>query len=50
VLTNLLLNARDAMPRGGHVEIRTAPEAARETWMSLTIADTGDGMPPETVD
>ena len=50
VLTNLLLNARDAMPRGGRVEIRTAPEAARDTWVSLTIADTGDGMPPETVE
>jgi signal transduction histidine kinase len=47
VLTNLLLNARDAMPHGGCVEIRT--EADREAWVGLTIADTGEGMPAEAV-
>jgi PAS domain S-box-containing protein len=50
VLTNLLLNARDAMPRGGDVRIETAPEPARAGWLRLTIADTGSGLRPEQVE
>jgi two-component system, cell cycle sensor histidine kinase and response regulator CckA len=50
VLTNLLLNARDAMPRGGDVRIETAPEPDRVGWLRIIIVDTGDGMRPETVD
>jgi PAS domain S-box-containing protein len=50
VLTNLLLNARDAMPRGGDVRIETAPEPARAGWLRLTIADTGSGMRPELLE
>jgi signal transduction histidine kinase len=50
VLTNLLLNARDAMPRGGGVRIETAAEPARAGWLRLTIADTGSGMRPEQLE
>ena len=43
VVTNLILNAIDAMPAGGTLSIRThsVPGAA----VLLTVADTGTGMP-----
>jgi PAS domain S-box-containing protein len=49
VLTNLLLNARDAMPAGGQVRIETGLHPDRTGWMRLVVADTGDGMAPETL-
>jgi PAS domain S-box-containing protein len=49
VLTNLLLNARDAMPRGGEVRIQTAVPPERPGCVRLVIADTGDGMAPEAL-
>ncbi|HXU88232.1 MAG TPA: PAS domain S-box protein [Methylomirabilota bacterium] len=49
VLTNLLLNARDAMPRGGEVRIQTAVPPERPGCVRLVIADTGDGMTPEAL-
>lgn len=44
LLTNLILNARDAMPEGGEVRITTeaSPHSAR-----ITVSDTGTGLTPE---
>jgi CheY-like chemotaxis protein len=59
VLLNLAVNARDAMPRGGHVLIttdtarfdaayaRTHPEASVGEFVCLTVSDTGTGIAPE---
>ena len=56
VLMNLAVNARDAMPRGGHLFIATGEEIpfrAQEVdpdakpFLRLTVADTGIGMSEE---
>ncbi|KMO32121.1 histidine kinase [Methylobacterium aquaticum] len=57
-LLNVLLNARDAMPGGGTVTIRTEnhvfdadelPSGLPQTgrYVSVSVVDTGFGMPPE---
>jgi signal transduction histidine kinase len=46
----LLLNSRDAMPRGGDLQIETAADPLLDGWVRLKIADSGDGMPPERVE
>lgn len=48
VLLNLLTNARQAMPRGGRILIRIAPDAAANT-VDLTVRDSGSGIPPEAL-
>lgn len=59
LLMNLAVNARDAMPKGGKLAIRTAerhitpeekesyPEAAVGTYVWLSVRDTGCGIAPE---
>ncbi len=46
VVTNLLLNARDAVGPEGRIQVRTV---RREGYVGLTVADNGCGMSPEFV-
>jgi PAS domain S-box-containing protein len=51
VLTNLVVNARDAMPRGGTVTIAVAGVAEPPPHrVCLRVTDDGTGMAPELVD
>jgi PAS domain S-box-containing protein len=62
VLVNLCVNARDAMPAGGTLSISVAnlhldgpsatihPDACPGTYVQLTVADNGNGIPTEIVD
>ena len=59
VLLNLCLNARDAMPKGGVLTLKTElrtneqvrehfPSAEQDQYICLSVIDTGDGMDEET--
>jgi signal transduction histidine kinase/CheY-like chemotaxis protein len=60
-LMNLCVNARDAMPSGGRLEVvtenadldgeaaRSRPGASPGRYVSLTVRDTGHGMAPEVL-
>ena len=62
VIVNLAVNARDAMPEGGRLVIKTSNVPAAEVerlhykgmpaadYVSIAISDTGTGIPPDIVD
>lgn len=62
VLMNLCVNARDAMPDGGTIEVRAANHvASEEFWRAhpemkpgplvlLSVSDTGTGIPPDVIE
>ena len=47
VFTNLLLNARDALPAGGHIKLATATDGGDT--VTVEVADTGIGIAAENV-
>jgi two-component system, cell cycle sensor histidine kinase and response regulator CckA len=60
VVMNLVVNARDAMPTGGHISIETEtvqvargqksfPQAAPGSYVQLSVQDTGCGMDAATL-
>jgi len=47
VFLNLLLNAADAMPEGGSIEIKAQKIYPDADYITISIADTGGGVPAE---
>jgi hypothetical protein len=49
-LLNLVANARDAMPHGGHLRLHTsAQRSGSPAFLEIAVTDTGSGMDEETV-
>ncbi|MEO6205943.1 MAG: ATP-binding protein, partial [Mycobacteriales bacterium] len=49
VIMNLVVNARDALPAGGTIEVTLTAALSPEGQASLVVADTGVGMPAEVL-
>ena len=55
VFTNLLINAKQAMPKGGEIIIRSrinenVNDGVRKSILQVDVIDTGIGIPPENID
>ncbi|MDO7877426.1 HAMP domain-containing sensor histidine kinase [Hymenobacter sp. ASUV-10] len=46
ILRNLVGNALEATPRGGHVSLSATPVPHAPGWLRLAVTDTGPGMAP----
>jgi two-component system sensor histidine kinase AtoS len=49
VILNLLLNAIQAMPKGGRLDL-SGQVSADDQWVQFSILDSGVGIPPEDMD
>jgi signal transduction histidine kinase len=50
VFLNLLSNARDAMPQGGRIWVRTFSANHDGRWVVAEVHDSGQGIPPEIIE
>ena len=62
VLINLCINARDAMPQGGRIDVsaynfladeafaRLLPDGKPGSYVCISVADTGTGIPPDILE
>lgn len=50
VITNLVLNARDATPAGGRISITTATAADDDSYADIIVSDNGIGMTPSQLE